>query len=376
MTATIQSRPPGATVFVRLALAFVLSMAVPSCVAAWQNPHGADPHHGVEAPMEVEEGVHYRVYDRWGNRTSLKALVGSSADDDVLLVGEEHGDGVGHAVEDLLLETVLQEIGVAGGAGRPVVLSMEMFERDVQYIVDEYLAGLISEDHFLRSSRPWDDYASRYRPLVERARAHGVPVLAANAPRRYVNRVTNEGPGSLAALPAEGRRHLPPLPYPGPSPLYREQWDAIMSAAMEGMRDAEGLEDTDDVEATDDEPHREEADTAGEAEGEAAEGEVEADEARGYTMNPNAIYSQALWDASMGHAITQALVRHMDGFVMHVSGSFHVARGTGIPERIEDYRPGTEVTTVVMTRAEDIDAWSEEDHAPLADFVVLTRSAR
>ena len=368
MSMIVQSRPPSAAASVRLALAFVLAMATPSSVEAWQNPHGADPHRVVEAPMEVEEGVHYRVYDRWGNRTSLQALVGSSVNDDVLLVGEEHGDPVGHAVEALLLETVLREIGELGGAGRPVVLSMEMFERDVQYIVDEYLAGLISEDHFLRSARPWDDYASRYRPLVEGARDHGVPVVAANAPRRYVNRVTSEGPASLAALPAEGRRYLPPLPYPGPSSLYREQWDAVMSAAMDGTRDADGVQDRDGVDDTDDEPGRTAAAAGGEAE--------EADDARGYTGNPNAIYSQALWDAAMGHAITQALVRHMDGFVMHVSGSFHVSRGTGIPERIEDYRPGTEVTTVVMTRVEDIDVWSEEDHAPLADFVVLTTSAR
>ncbi len=78
----------------------------------------------------------------------------------------------------------------------------------------------------------------------------------------------------------------------------------------------------------------------------------------------------------MGHAVTQALVRQMDAFVVHVSGSFHVARGTGIPERIDDYRPGTEVTSVVMTRVDDVDAWSAEEHAALGDFVVLTRSAR
>ena len=305
----------------------------PDTASSQADPHTSDPHDAlpdVEVPLAVEEGVDYRIYDRWGNRTSVRTLVGSSVNEDVLLVGEEHGDRVGHAVEALILETVIRELGRPEATGRPVILSMEMFERDVQYVLDEYLAGLIGEEHFLRSARPWDDYAARYRPLVEMARENGIPVLAANAPRRYVNRVTNEGPESLGALSEAAHRFLPPLPYPGPSPLYREQWKAIM----------ERTGPTED---------------------------------RDYSLSPNAIHAQALWDASMGHAITQALVRRMDGFVVHVSGSFHVARGTGIPEAIDGYRPGTEVTTVVMTRVDDIDAWSADEHGPLADFVVLTR---
>jgi hypothetical protein len=104
-----------------------------------------------------------------------------------------------------------------------------------------------------------------------------------------------------------------------------------------------------------------------------SEGPEAGEEERGYTINPNAIYSQALWDASMGHAVSEALIRHLGGFVVHFAGSFHVEKGTGILERIEDYRPGTRVTTVVMRKVDDIDAWSAEDHADLADFVVLTK---
>jgi uncharacterized iron-regulated protein len=74
----------------------------------------------------------------------------------------------------------------------------------------------------------------------------------------------------------------------------------------------------------------------------------------------------------MGHAITEALVRHLGSFVVHFAGSFHVEKATGIPERIADYRPGTRVTSVVMTKVDDIEAWSAEDHGDLADFVVLT----
>jgi len=36
----------------------------------------------------------------------------------------------------------------------------------------------------------------------------------------------------------------------------------------------------------------------------------------GHEVSPNAIYAQALWDASMGYSISQALVRHLGAFVV------------------------------------------------------------
>tara|TARA_A100001037_G_scaffold265766_1_gene257463 strand:- start:3694 stop:4056 length:363 start_codon:yes stop_codon:yes gene_type:complete len=93
----------------------------------------------------------------------------------------------------------------------------------------------------------------------------------------------------------------------------------------------------------------------------------------GHEINPNMIQAQALWDASMGYSITEALVGHIGAFVLHMAGSFHVEKGTGIQEHILAYRPGTRVTTVVMKKVDDIEAWSDSEYAPLADYVVLTR---
>ena len=324
-------------------LASVLSSVLLSARPALAQ-HAA-PEDADRAQPEIVEGRDYRVYDARGEASSIEAIVEASLGEDVLLVGEEHDDMVGHAFETRLFEVVLERIGAPDRAGRTVVLSMEMFERDVQYVVDEFLAGMISEDHFLRSSRPWDDYEARYRPLVEAARAAGAPVVAANAPRRYVNQVSSEGPFALEALSDQARSYLPPLPYPGPSVRYRAQWDSLMTAAMTAAGEEAGA-------------------------GEAAAADSMA---RPYAMSPNVIQAQALWDAAMGHAVTDALVRHVGGFVVHFAGSFHVEKGTGIPERIADYRPGTRVVSIVMTKVDDIDAWSASEHAPLADYVVLTK---
>ncbi len=321
-------------------------------------PLPAASQHSTEEPVvhsTITDGVDYRVYDRDGRTTTLSAIVDGAIGDEVLLVGEEHDDMIGHSFQTLLLIEVVERIGSDLGSGRPVILSLEMFERDVQYVVDEYLAGLITEGHFLRSSRPWEDYANRYRPLVENARELGLPILAANAPRRYVNRVTNQGPESLEELSEQARTYLPPIPYRGPSDRYRAQWDTVMAEAMLGIRS-----ESDTTSVITDPRAGNENESRGE-EGPAV-----------HELNPNMIQAQALWDASMGYSITQALVRHIGAFVLHMAGSFHVEKGTGIQEHISSYRPGTRVTTVVMTTVDDIDLWSNSDHAPLADYVVLT----
>jgi uncharacterized iron-regulated protein len=290
----------------------------------------------VTEPVPSLPEDHFSVYRADGTDASLDDVLDALAGADVLLVGEEHGNPVGHRLEEALLDGAVERVR---GTARWVTLSLEMFERDVQYVVDEYLSGLITEEHFLDSARPWPDYENRYRPLVELAREEGLPVVASNAPRRYVNRVTREGPGALDVLGPLARFYLPPLPYPGPSTEYRAQWDEVMAEAM------------------------------------AAAGEHgDTSNARGYAGSENALQAQALWDAAMGHAIAGALDVAHGALVVHFAGSFHVERGTGIAERIEDYRPGTQVVSVVMTQVgEDVGAWDEAAHRDLADFVILTR---
>jgi uncharacterized iron-regulated protein len=309
------------------------------------------------------EGTDFRIYERDGDIASFADILAEVDSYDVVLVGEQHDDMVGHGFQASLLGAVFQRVQ----EDRSVVLSMEMFERDVQYIVDEYLAGLISEDHFLKSSRPWPEYEDRYRPMVEMARAHEFPVVAANAPRRYISRVSAEGPESLSDLPSTAQAFLPPLPYPGPSDEYRAQWDAVMAAATEEMR---AQTDSMAAEEEDSQPtHEPAAAEESEAEGEGSA----AAPPRHYAPNPNVIFSQALWDAAMGHAITSAVARYPDALVLHMAGSFHVAKGTGIPERIVDYRPGTKVLSIVMEAVDDIDAWDDEEHEGLGDYVILTQ---
>ena len=317
----------------RFILAAALTLVFAPVAASAQHP--AAP----EAPVE---GVDFRVYDGKGRARSFAEILAAMDKADAMLVGETHDDVVGHGVEAQIFIRAGERFGATGDAPtRPVVLSLEMFERDVQYVLDEYLADLITEDQFLKSARPWERYATDYRLMVEFARAHGLSVVAANAPRRYVNRVSRLGASSLGALSDEAMAFLPPLPYPMASEKYTAQWNALMA---EMMGPPEGSSDS---------------------------------AAAGRPAGPQhdfskALEAQALWDAAMGHGVAAALSDHPGALVVHYAGSFHVERDTGIPERVPEYRPGTRVVTVVLQPAADVDAWDKEAYDGLGDFVVLT----
>lgn len=96
---------------------------------------------------------------------------------DVIFVGERHDAKAAHEAELAILTSLAER-------DSNLVLALEMFERDVQDVLDSYLVGDTPEDTFLARSRPWPNYKTDYRPLVEFAKANKIAVVAANVPRR------------------------------------------------------------------------------------------------------------------------------------------------------------------------------------------------
>lgn len=318
----------------------MLLIPLAACAAGSSSPRPAPspvPPPAAEA-VGVEEGVDYTVWRGDGTAASMADVLAEAGEVDAVLLGEEHDDVVGHRVQLEIFRRMLVAYGGRGpmagpgpdGAGpdlgdvRPVVLSLEMFERDVQTALDEYLADLVTEDHFLRSARPWDNYERDYRPLVELARETGVEVVAANAPRRYANRASRLGREALDGLSDAAKSWLPPLPYPEASEAYRAEWDEIMGAAA-------------------------------------------------MHMSGDPLDAQMLWDAAMGEAIAAALDRRDDALVVHLAGVFHVQNGTGTPETLAHYRPSARQLLVAVYKAEDPTVFDEEN-VGAGDFVILTRA--
>lgn len=302
----------------------------------------------------------YRIFTADGEPSTLEAVAAAMAEHQVVFVGETHDDPTGHMVEKKLLEmahALSLRSGADGGHERSVALSLEFFQYDSQQILDEYLADLITEKAFLADSRPWPRYKTDYRPLVEFARQNEIPVIAANAPRRYTNRVSRLGRESLSDLSPEARAFLPPLPYGEPSTAYRDQWIQVIMEVSEPEKMKCGKPIGVDQDGTDGAPSH--APPAG------AHGNM-----------GNQLHSQVLWDASMAYRISEYLKADPNTLVLHMVGSFHVARGTGTPEHLESYRPGTSSMIVMLRPVDDVESFEPAPGGMWGDFIIQTDQSK
>ncbi len=150
-------------------------------------------HFAVVAAVTAACATPVRIVQPKGDlEVPLERVAADLATADVVVFGERHDDASVHETHQDLLRQL--------HARRPdVIVAMEMFERDVQPVLWQYLLGDIDESEFLAKARPWPNYDNDYRPVVEFARARKLEVLAANAPRALCSKVAKEG---IAALPA------------------------------------------------------------------------------------------------------------------------------------------------------------------------------
>ncbi len=158
---------------------------------------------------------------------------------DVVFAGEQHDNLVFQGFELELLRAL------DTGKG-DLVLSLEMFERDVQPKLDAYLAGEIDEAAFLKASRPWGNYRRSYRPLVEYAKAHGIPVIAANVPRRLAREVATDGIETVGLFSEEDVGYAAEENLAA-SPGYRKRFAKVMKnlsgERLDHMYEAQCLKD-------------------------------------------------------------------------------------------------------------------------------------
>ena len=215
-----------------------------------------------------------------------------------------------------------------------------MFERDVQYVLDEYLAGFITENHLIASGRAWKNYASDYRPLIEFAKEKKMPVVAANAPRRYVNRVSRLGVAALAEIEPEGGRFLPPMPYTEASADYAAKFNRFMQGASVGTPPSQ----------------------------QPAGSQTQANPHGGAHL----LEAQTLRDASMAYSIADYLKRQRGALVVQVNGTFHSEERLGVPEQLAHYRPNARIVVVTIISDEGFPNFDVGRLGKLGDFVILT----
>ncbi|MEN9509187.1 MAG: hypothetical protein RLZZ621_1750 [Gemmatimonadota bacterium] len=276
-----------------------------------------------------------RVYDvrasRWVDFRSLAEAVGKH---DVVFFGEQHDDPATHAAEHAVLAAL-------GERRSQVVVSLEMFERDVQPIMDQYLAGMIPESTFLAGSRPWDRYATDYRPMVELARVRGWPVIASNVPRRLASAVSRRGLAVLDTMNVRdrglmAREHACP----------KDAYHAKFAETMKGHSAGGGPPTAADAEAM-------------------------------AQMTDRFYEAQCVKDEAMGEAVADAWTRAPRGTtVFHVDGAFHSDEGLGTVERARRRAPGARSVILSAIPVGDLTTADPAPHRNKGDYLLFTRAPK
>jgi uncharacterized iron-regulated protein len=260
---------------------------------------------------------HYKIYNtRTQKVVPLNDIINSMPNTDVLFFGEEHNDPTGHQLEYILLSRLNDKYP------DNLVLSMEMFETDCQNVLNEYLRDLIDEKHFQTDARVWPNYAD-YSPLVEFAKSNMIPMIAANAPSRYVNMVNRLGLVSLQNLDSTGKSYLPPLPIDTLTGPYLAKFDTIMGghASMPGMQ---------------------------------------------------MYQAQNLWDATMGWSIAKYLKNNPGAKILQINGGFHSEEKLGVATHLLHYRNQVRMLNIAVYSDDSFENPDWSKFSKNGDYIILT----
>ena len=259
----------------------------------------------------------YKIFNTATQKpATLDDIINDMAKADVLFYGEEHNDSVGHAIELALFTKLVEKYQTKAA------LSLEMFETDTQPILNEYLADLIREKNLISDARAWNNYKD-YRPLVELAKQKHLPVIAANAPGRYTNRVTRLTLKSLDQLDALAKSYLPPLPIDTANGDYYDKFVTIMGghANMGGM---------------------------------------------------NIYQSQNLWDATMAWSIAKHLKANLGSKIMQVNGGFHSEDKLGAAAQLKKYAPTARIINIAAYADEKFNEIDWSKYSKSNNYIIIT----
>ena len=277
-------------------LALLLALSLSSCAAT--GPRGA--------PFVI-------VDTQNGERLEFDAFIDRIVAADVLFLGEEHDNTTCHELQHWTTLALARR--------RPITLSFEQFEADVQDSLDAYLAGDITEGAFLATSRPWPNYAKNYRPTLEWARTAGVRVIAANIPRPIARQVSRGGWDDFGV---SGDLYAPWVLHTD-EPAYRARFE-------EAMGNHGGAEDAD---------------------------------------LDDWFAAQCVKDDRMAESIADHLRSTAEAppLVIHWCGRFHSDHRLGTVSRLANRRPDLEILVVSMETTYDLATKLPTEVSSSADFV-------
>ena len=245
------------------------------------------------------------------NQTSPLTQTMAQIDDArVILVGETHTRWDHHLVQLEVLKLLYQK-------SAKLAIGVEWFQQPYQKHLDAYVAGEITEQEMLHLTGyflRWRYDYRLYRPIIQYAREHKIPIIALNASRELTNALSKSG---FDDLPAELKDQLPQS-YDWSDKDYEKRLRIVFDMHPEYSGKFEDF-----------------------------------------------LRGQLTWDESMAGRAAQYLDKNPETRLLILAGSGHIAYGSGIPNRI---KRRIDVKQFSILVSDDFLPVSQD----IADFLVLS----
>jgi uncharacterized iron-regulated protein len=215
--------------------------------------------------------------DRQGILTQLSRA-------NVVYLAETHDSKADHQAQLELIQALYSQ-------NSKIAIGLEMFQRPFQGVLDQYLAGQLTEVDLLVQSQytqRWGFSWQFYAPILRFAKQHQLHLIALNTPTEVTRKVGQVG---LKGLAPDDLKFIPPLKDIDISnTVYREQARQIYQQFHQGTSASDNFE--------------------------------------------HFFQAQVLWDETMAAAIAEFLKKYPDHKVIVLAGKGHIADGHGIPDRV------------------------------------------
>ena len=230
------------------------------------------------------------------NPVEFSSLVEDLRGRRVVFVGEVHDSPAHHRMQ-------LQVINAMRRAGADFAVGLEMFTRESQEALDNWVGGKIDKADFLEEyAKNWQAPWRLYKPIFLHARDYGIPLIGLNVSRDVIHRVFT---GGLESLTQEEKEFFGPLECD-----VDERYAGVIREAIE-----------------------------------------EHDEVKGEFKNFCA--AQMAWDIFMAKSIIEYLEKNPGRSMVVLSGNAHSWK-RGIPRRLKE-RTDMSFVVVIPEMPEDID---------------------
>lgn len=181
--------------------------------------------------LNAQEFKAYQFYNQNGKAITTDKLIKELAEYDIIFFGENHNNSINHWLQLKVTEALHAK------KNGQIMLGAEMFERDNQSQLNQYLEGTFDAKTLKDSARLWNNYNTDYKPLIDFAKNNKLKFIATNIPRRYASQTAKEGIESLLALSEQEKAFIAQLPIHVSleTPGYKEM-KAMMGDHAEGTK--------------------------------------------------------------------------------------------------------------------------------------------